>query len=164
MLLMGGDGLRQAAEIAVLNANYLKQRLVGAYTLPYKALRKHEFVLSAADLKRKRGIRALDIAKRLLDHGFYAPTVYFPHLVDEALMIEPTETESREELDAFADAMIRVAQEDPEVVMGAPHETPVARIDDVWAAKNLVLNWRSLDKLRAAPPPAEKPLERPIDA
>jgi glycine cleavage system P protein (glycine dehydrogenase) subunit 2 len=164
MLLLGGDGLKHAAEMAVLNANYLKQRLIGTYTMPFKSLRKHEFVLSATDLKRKRGIRALDIAKRLLDHGFYAPTVYFPHLVDEALMIEPTETESREELDAFAEALLAVAQEDPALVTSAPHETPVARIDDVWAAKNLVLTWRELHKLKSAPPPPtpEKALERPI--
>jgi glycine dehydrogenase subunit 2 len=162
MLLMGGDGLKRASEIAVLNANYLKQRLLGPFSMPFKSLRKHEFVLSAVDLKKKRGIRALDVAKRLLDHGFYAPTVYFPLLVEEALMVEPTETESREELDAFAEALLRVAQEDPAVVTTAPHETPVARIDDVWAAKNLVLTWRQLDKLKQAPPPPAPPLEKPI--
>ncbi len=162
ILLMGGDGLRKASEQAVLNANYLKSRLVGAYELPYKSLRKHEFVLSAARLKRERGIRALDIAKRLLDHGFYAPTVYFPHLVEEALMVEPTETETREELDAFADAMIAITKEPADVVTAAPLETPVGRVDDVWAAKNLVLTWRDLKKLdahRASPP---KTLENPI--
>lgn len=166
MLLMGGDGLKQAGEMAVLNANYLKQRLVGAYEMPFKGLRKHEFVLSASHLKRKNGVRALDVAKRLLDHGFYAPTIYFPHLVDEAIMIEPTETESREELDRFADAMIAITKEPPETVMNAPLETPVGRVDDVWAAKNLVLTWHALHKLKgkAAPPPAQPKLERPIGA
>lgn len=162
-LLMGGDGLKEASEIAVLNANYLRAKLVGAYQMPFKQLRKHEFVLSASELKRTRGIRALDIAKRLLDHGFYAPTVYFPHLVDEAIMIEPTETEPREELDAFAAAMVKIAQEPPEVVTGAPTETPVSRVDDVWAAKNLILTWRDLAKLKkseATPAPRLEPAIR----
>lgn len=152
LLLMGGDGLVEASEIAVLNAAYLQKRLVGPYELPHKALRKHEFVLSASKLKRERGITAKDIAKRLLDHGFYAPTIYFPLIVEEAMMIEPTESESKDELDAFADAMLAIAKEDPNVVRAAPREAPVARVDDVWAAKNLVLTWKHLEKLRRAEP------------
>lgn len=152
LLLMGGEGLTESSELAVLNAAYLQKRLVGAYELPYKQLRKHEFVLSASNLKRERGITARDIAKRLLDHGFYAPTIYFPLIVEEALMIEPTESESKDELDAFADAMLRIATEDPAIVKAAPRSAPVARVDDVWAAKNLVLTWRQLDKLRNEPP------------
>lgn len=151
--LLGGDGLKRASQTAVLNANYLLKRLRESYDLPFSPRRQHEFVLSAARAKKERGIRALDIAKRLLDHGFYAPTVYFPHLVEEAIMIEPTETESREELDAFADAMLKILQEDPKVVTSAPHETPVGRVNDVWAAKNLVLTWRKLDLLPQAPRP-----------
>jgi glycine dehydrogenase subunit 2 len=147
LLLMGGDGLTEASEIAVLNAAYLQKRLVPTYELPHKQLRKHEFVLSASKLKKERGISAKDIAKRLLDHGFYAPTIYFPQLVDEAIMIEPTETEPKEELDAFADAMLKIAKEDPELVRSAPHNAPVSRVDDVWAAKNLVLTWHHLHKL-----------------
>lgn len=161
ILLLGGDGLKEAAEIAVLNANYLKHRLVGAYDLPFKPLRKHEFVLSASNLKRERGVRAMDVAKRLLDHGFYAPTVYFPHLVDEAIMVEPTESESKAELDAFADAMLKIAREPPEVVKAAPRTTPVSRVDDVWAAKNLVLTWRRLDRLQRAEGAAPAPVLEP---
>ena len=153
LLLMGGNGLTEASEIAVLNAAYLQKRLVGDYELPHKQLRKHEFVLSASKLKRERGITARDVAKRLLDHGFYAPTIYFPMLVDEALMIEPTESEPKDELDAFADAMLRIAKEDPAIVKAAPRNAPAARVDDVWAAKNLVLTWRQLDKLKDAPSP-----------
>jgi glycine dehydrogenase subunit 2 len=151
MLSMGGDGLTLASEQAVLNANYLKHRLVGPYSMPFKADRKHEFVLSASPLKRSKGVRALDVAKRLQDYGFYAPTVYFPHLVDEAIMVEPTESESKEELDAFADAMLAIAKEPAELVKSAPNRSPVARVDDVWAAKNLVLTWHHIDKVPTEP-------------
>ncbi|MBI2079096.1 MAG: aminomethyl-transferring glycine dehydrogenase subunit GcvPB [Euryarchaeota archaeon] len=161
LLLMGGDGLVESSEIAVLNAAYMQKRLVGAYELPYKQLRKHEFVLSAANLKRERGINAKDIAKRLLDHGFYAPTIYFPLIVDEALMIEPTESEPKDELDAFVDALLAIAKEDPAVVKAAPKHAPVARVDDVWAAKNLVLTWRHLAKLEERPRPAARSMVAP---
>jgi glycine dehydrogenase subunit 2 len=147
MLMHGGTGLQAASEVAVLNANYLKHRLVGPYAMPFKELRKHEFVLSASPLKKSKGVRAADVAKRLQDYGFYAPTVYFPHLVDEAIMVEPTETEPRSELDAFADAMLAIAKEPADVVTAAPGRAPVGRVDDVWAAKNLVLNWRDADKV-----------------
>lgn len=147
MLLHGGPGLKAVSELAVLNANYLQKRLVGPYAMPFKQLRKHEFVLSARNQKRERGVRALDIAKRLQDYGIYAPTVYFPHLVDEAIMVEPTETESKAELDRFADAMLAILDEPAETVKAAPTKSPVARVDDVWAAKNLVLTWRDIDKV-----------------
>ena len=144
ILRKGGDGLQEVSERAVLNSNYLKFRLQDAYSLPYGELRKHEFVLSAKKLKEEKGIRALDVGKRLLDYGFHAPTVYFPSLVEEALMIEPTETETKETLDAFADAMIRIAQEDdPEEVRSAPHNTSVKKVDEVYAAKEAILSWRA---------------------
>jgi glycine dehydrogenase subunit 2 len=161
LLLMGGNGLTEASEIAVLNAAYLQKKLVPTYELPHKQLRKHEFVLSASKLKKERGISARDIAKRLLDHGFYAPTIYFPQLVDEAIMIEPTETEPKEELDAFAEAMIKITKEDPELVRSAPRNAPVARVDDVWAAKNLVLTWRHLEKLAHKPTTSPRSLVVP---
>jgi len=148
ILLMGGDGLTEAAEVAVLNANYMKQKLVdsGFYDLPYRPLRKHEFVLSADRLLNTKGIRALDIAKRLLDFGLHPPTVYFPHIVKEALMIEPTESESRQTLDAYIAALITIAQEDASVSKSAPHETAVRRIDEVGAVKTPVLTWKALEK------------------
>ena len=135
---LGADGLREMSEIAVLNANYLLARLreagVAEYLpVAYDRLCMHEFVLSGAPMKRELRIRTLDLAKRLLDHGFHPPTVYFPLLVDEALLVEPTETETRETLDAFADAIaeiLREAAEDPEIARQAPYTTPVRRLDD----------------------------------
>src|SRR5205085_11200427 len=106
-----GPALREMSEVAVLNANYMLVRLKGAYELPYERLCMHEFVLSARNLKREHGISALDVAKRLMDYGFHPPTVYFPLVVPEALMIEPTESEARETLDAFCDAMLAIARE-----------------------------------------------------
>jgi len=146
ILLMGGDGLTEAAEIAVLNANYMKQKLVasGLYDLPYRALRKHEFVLSADRLLNTKGVRALDIAKRLLDFGLHPPTVYFPHIVKEALMIEPTESESKQTLDEYIQALITIAGEDASVSKAAPHETAVRRIDEVGAVKTPILTWKAL--------------------
>lgn len=144
ILSMGAEGLARVAELAVLNANYLKERLKSLYPLPYEALCKHEFVLSARALKERYGVGALDIAKRLLDFGIHPPTVYFPLIVAEALMIEPTETESRETLDAFVEAMIRIRREmeqEPERLREAPTRTPVGRIDEVLAAKHPVLRW-----------------------
>jgi glycine dehydrogenase subunit 2 len=122
-----GPRLRQMSEAAVLNANYLLARLREAYDLPYERLCMHEFVLSARNLKRAHGITALDVAKRLMDYGFHPPTVYFPLVVPEALMIEPTETETKETLDAFAEAMLEIAREAaerPDLLQEAPHTGP----------------------------------------
>jgi len=140
-----GPLLRQVSEAAVLNANYLLARLRPHFDLPYDRVCMHEFVLSGRRQKAQWGVRTLDIAKRLLDYGFHAPTIYFPLIVDEAIMIEPTETESRQTLDAFAGALIRVAEEcatDPEIVRSAPHHTPVRRLDEVAAARHPNLRWR----------------------
>jgi glycine dehydrogenase subunit 2 len=139
-----GPGLRQMSETAVLNANYMAARLKDAYELPYDRLCMHEFVLSARALKREHGVSALDVAKRLMDYGFHPPTIYFPLVVPEALMIEPTETEPKERLDEFCDAMLAIAQEaatDPEVVHSAPHTRPVGRLDEVKAAKRVVVRY-----------------------
>ncbi len=144
---LGAEGLRDASETAVLNANYLLARLrqlgVAEYLpLAYGDLCMHEFVLSGGPMKRELGIRTLDLAKRLLDFGFHPPTVYFPLLVEEALMVEPTETETRETLDAFADAVAEILREaaaDPEIARTAPHTTPVRRLDEVGAAKRPVI-------------------------
>ncbi len=150
---LGAEGLRDASETAVLNANYLLARLreievadghTAAEYLPlaYGEECMHEFVLSGGPMRRELGIKTLDLAKRLLDHGFHPPTVYFPLLVDEALMVEPTETETRETLDAFAEAIAEILREaaaDPEVARTAPHTTPVRRLDEVAAAKRPVL-------------------------
>jgi glycine dehydrogenase subunit 2 len=147
---LGGDGLRDASEAAVVNANYLLARLREiadppvAEHLPvaYGELCMHEFVLSGGPMRRNLHIKTLDLAKRLLDYGFHPPTVYFPLLVDEALMVEPTETETRETLDAFAEAIaaiLREAAADPEIAAGAPYTTPVRRLDEVAAAKRPVI-------------------------
>jgi glycine dehydrogenase subunit 2 len=133
------------SEAAVLNANYLLARLKGAYDLPFDRLCMHEFVLSARTLKREHGISALDVAKRLMDYGFHPPTIYFPLIVPEALMIEPTETEPKETLDAFADALLAIAREAverPELIRDAPHHRPVRRLDEVKAAKQAVVRYR----------------------
>jgi len=141
---LGAEGLRQVSEDAVLNANYLLSRLKDAYDLSYDRLCMHEVVLSASRQK-KQGVKGLDIAKRLLDYGFHAPTMYFPLIVDEALMIEPTETESKETLDAFIAALLAIAQEaasDPDLVRQAPYTTPVSRVDEARAARQPDLRWR----------------------
>lgn len=140
---MGPDGLRQVSENAVLNANYMMRRLEPYYDLPYSQACKHEFVLSGKRQK-KQGVRTLDIAKRLLDFGYHPPTIYFPLIVDECLMIEPTETESKETLDAFIETMIQIAkeaEENPEIVQEAPHHTAVKRLDEVQAARKPILRW-----------------------
>ncbi|HSV42730.1 MAG TPA: aminomethyl-transferring glycine dehydrogenase subunit GcvPB, partial [Methanomassiliicoccales archaeon] len=142
ILRCGSGGLREVSQKAVLNSNYLRSLLQETYLLPYGELRKHEFVVSAKKLADEKGVRALDVAKRLLDHGFMSPTIYFPALVDEALMIEPTETETKETLDAFASALIAVAEEDPATVKEAPRNTAVSRVDELYAAKELILSWR----------------------
>ncbi len=143
---LGGDGLKEASERAVLNSNYLRAILSKHLDMPHKELRKHEFVLSGERLKEK-GLRTLDLSKRLLDYGYHAPTIYFPHLVHESIMIEPTESESKEELDGFAEAFIKVLQEveeDAEVVKSAPHNTAVRRVDDVLAVKKPILSWKDM--------------------
>jgi len=144
---VGGDGLRDVSETAVLNANYLRARLaepgIGEYLpIAFDRTCMHEFVLSGAPAKRELGIKTLDIAKRLLDHRVHPPTVYFPLLVDEALMIEPTETETKETLDRFADALRDIldeARRDPEIARNAPYETPVRRLDEGAAARRPVV-------------------------
>jgi glycine dehydrogenase subunit 2 len=132
------------SEAAVLNANYLLARLRDDYDLPYDRLCMHEFVLSARTLKREHGVTALDVAKRLQDFGIHPPTIYFPLVVPEALMIEPTETEPKERLDEFVEAMREIAREaaeDPELVKAAPHHRPVRRLDEVRAAKQPVVRY-----------------------
>jgi glycine dehydrogenase subunit 2 len=145
----GGRGLRQVSEDAVLAANYLKERLAraGDYDLPFPRVCKHEFIATTRTLKATTGIRTLDVAKRLIDHGFHPPTIYFPLTVEEAMLIEPTETEAVETLDAFADALGEIAAEarrDPERVRTAPHTTPVRRLDEAEAARHPNLRWRPL--------------------
>ncbi len=139
-----GPGLREMSEVAVLNANYLLARLRDVYELPFDRLCMHEFVLSARNLKREHGISALDVAKRLMDHGLHPPTIYFPLIVPEALMIEPTETEPKETLDAFVDAMRAIAAEaasDPQAIKDAPRRRPVRRLDEVKAAKRAIVKY-----------------------
>jgi glycine dehydrogenase subunit 2 len=141
---LGAEGLKNVSEDAVLNANYLKEKLKPYYHLSYDRICMHEVVFSSRRQKAK-GVHTVDIAKRLLDYGLHPPTVYFPLIVDEALMIEPTETESKRTLDAFIEAMKQVAreaEETPEVLHTAPHNTPVRRLDDVKAARNPDLRWQ----------------------
>jgi glycine dehydrogenase subunit 2 len=140
-----GPGLKEMSEVAVLNANYILARLKDAYDLPFDRLCMHEFVLSARSLKKEHGVSALDVAKRLMDYGFHPPTIYFPLIVPEALMIEPTESEAKETLDEFIDAMLAIAREgaeSPELLHDAPHDRPVRRLDEVRAAKNPVVRYR----------------------
>ncbi|WP_163526346.1 aminomethyl-transferring glycine dehydrogenase subunit GcvPB [Halobacillus ihumii] len=140
---MGAEGLRKVSEYAVLNANYMMRRLQEAFDLPYDHHCKHEFILSGKRQK-KLGVRTLDMAKRLLDFGYHPPTIYFPINVEEAMMVEPTETESKETLDEFVDAMIQIAneaKEDPERVQNAPHTTIVSRMDETTAARKPVLRY-----------------------
>jgi glycine dehydrogenase subunit 2 len=142
ILAQGGNGLREVSQKAVLNSNYLKSKVVGAYEMPFAELRKHEFVISARTLAKEKGIHATDVAKALLDKGFMTPTIYFPSLVEEAIMIEPTETESKETLDRYAQALLDIAAGDPEEIKAAPQHTSVSRVDEVYAAKELILSWR----------------------
>ena len=142
ILSMGSDGLKKASAMAVLNANYIKEKLKDYYYLPVNTLVKHEVVFDG--LIEKNGITTLDVAKRLLDHGYHPPTIYFPLIVNEAMMIEPTETESKETIDGFIDAMIAIAKEaesDPEILKTAPHDTIVRRPDETQAARNPVLKY-----------------------
>ncbi|MGI6485676.1 MAG: aminomethyl-transferring glycine dehydrogenase subunit GcvPB [Tepidanaerobacteraceae bacterium] len=143
ILSMGGKGLREASEKAVLNANYMMHKLKKYYNLPKEQVCKHEFVLGGLK-NNSNDITTLDVAKRLLDYGYHPPTIYFPLIVDQALMVEPTETESLETLNDFIEAMIKIAEEadeNPEILKTAPHNTPVRRIDEVKAARELVLKW-----------------------
>ncbi|WKZ16314.1 MAG: aminomethyl-transferring glycine dehydrogenase subunit GcvPB [Candidatus Jettenia caeni] len=143
LLSLGKEGVCKVGKYAVLNANYLRYKLEKQYDIPYGKTCMHEFVISATRQKKK-GISALDIAKKLLDYGFHAPTIYFPLIVEEAIMIEPAETESRETLDAFAAAMIQIAsdiEQQPDVVHNSPKTTPISRPDEVKAAREPILRW-----------------------
>src|SRR6185369_11581896 len=144
ILAHGGNGLRNATVDAVLNANYLRKKLEPYYDLPYNAPNMHEVVFSD-DRQAKLGVRTGDIAKRLIDYGFHPYTVSFPLIVHGALMIEPTETEGKQEIDQFVEAMISIAQEveaDPQLVLKAPHTTRTSRVDETAAARRPVLRWK----------------------
>ncbi|MBR6129592.1 MAG: aminomethyl-transferring glycine dehydrogenase subunit GcvPB [Bacteroidaceae bacterium] len=146
ILSLGSENIKHVGPLATLNANYIKERLKGDYLLPIKGLCKHEVVFDGlAD--KSTGVTTMDVAKRLLDYGYHAPTIYFPLLFHESLMIEPTENESKETIDAFIDVMHKIAEEaktDPEMVKTAPHNTPIGRVDDVLAAKQPVTTyWKS---------------------
>lgn len=141
LMTHGPDGLRRVSENAVLNANYLLSRVKHIFPVPQGDRCMHEFVASASKLKSEKGISAMDVAKRLLDYGFHAPTVYFPLTVREAMMVEPTETESKETLDAFAETLFRITDESPELLHEAPHSTIVSRPNEVLAARQPVPVW-----------------------
>jgi glycine dehydrogenase subunit 2 len=144
ILTMGYEGLSKASENAVLNANYMMKKLKGHYHLPYDKKCMHEFVISAKNQKDNYEVSALDIAKSLLDQGYHPPTIYFPLIVKEALMIEPTESEGKEIIDEFIETMIEIANmciTDPEKIKHSPYSTPVRRVDEVKAAKELILKW-----------------------
>ncbi|MCI6619026.1 MAG: aminomethyl-transferring glycine dehydrogenase subunit GcvPB [Prevotella sp.] len=146
ILSLGKENLRMVGPLATLNANYIKESLKDVYELPIEGLCKHEFVFNG--LKDKtQGVTTMDVAKRLLDYGYHAPTIYFPLLFHEAMMIEPTENESKDTIDGFIEVMRRIAgeaRENPEVVKSAPHNTPITRVDDVLAAKHPILTYRQL--------------------
>ncbi|MDQ1395057.1 MAG: glycine dehydrogenase subunit 2, partial [Acidimicrobiaceae bacterium] len=158
ILANGGDGLRRVAEAAVLNANWLRHRLRGIYDIPYDRPNMHEFVASTTSLKKRGGVRALDVAKRLLEEGFHAPTVYFPLIVDEALMIEPTETESPQTLEALAAALATIAGDSHDSASAAPRTAPVGRVDEARAARQLIPTWD------ARPEPERDEAAETIDA
>lgn len=144
ILAMGGEGLKKASETAVLNANYIKEKLKDHYYLPIDQVCKHEFVLGGLE-KENLVVTTLDVAKRLLDYGYHPPTIYFPLIINDAIMIEPTETESLETLDGFIDVMIKIskeAKENPEILKEAPTTTLVGRLDEVRAARNPILKWK----------------------
>ena len=150
ILLMGNNGLKETSEVAVLNSNYMKKKIVDSkkYELPYKDLRKHEFVISCERLRQEKGIRALDVAKRLLDYGLHPPTIYFPLIVKEALMIEPTESESKKNLDKYIETLIKIAGENTDTVKNAPSNTSVKRVDEAGAIKNPILTWKFLQRYK----------------
>jgi glycine dehydrogenase subunit 2 len=139
---LGAAGLREVSEVAVLNANYLREKVKDIYAVPYGDRCLHEFVASAKKLRAEKKISAMEVAKRLLDFGFHAPTVYFPLVVPEALMMEPTETESKETLDQFAEVLRTIAGEDAAFLKEAPHTTAISRPDEVKAAKEPILHWK----------------------
>jgi len=141
ILQHGADGLAESTQRAVANANYVHQRIKDEYPAPGSDIKKHEFVASGRRIKDEKGVRAMDVGKRLLDYGIHAPQINWPKNVEESIMIEPTETETREELDALADAMLAIADEDADTIESAPHTTAMARVDDVKAARNPVLTW-----------------------
>jgi glycine dehydrogenase subunit 2 len=144
ILANGPDGLKEVSEMAVLNANYIRAKLAGAFDLPFDSPTLHEVVFSDK-LQARFGVHVGDIGKRLMDYGFHPPTVSFPLIVPGAIMIEPTETESRQELDAFIDAMLAIAKEaetNPELVKSAPHTTRIHRVNEAAAARKPVLRWR----------------------
>jgi glycine dehydrogenase subunit 2 len=165
---LGLRGLRRVSEDAIINANYIRVNLKDTYHLPYDRICMHEVVLSGKNIKQETGIRTMDIAKRLIDYGMHPPTVYFPLIVEEALMIEPTETESKETLDRFIWAMkeiAREARENPDIIRSAPHVTPVSRLDEVTAAREPNLRWRRTAQPRPQQAqeqeqPAQKPQAR----
>jgi glycine dehydrogenase subunit 2 len=141
---LGGRGIKEACQHAVLNANYIRHNLREFYEIPYDRLCKHEFVASAVKQKKENGVTALDVAKRLIDYGYHPPTIYFPLIVEEAMMIEPTETETKGRLDDFIKAMQEIAREskeNPELVKEAPTKTPIRRVDEVTAARQPILKW-----------------------
>jgi glycine dehydrogenase subunit 2 len=147
-ILAYGPGVRQATEDAVLNANYIRKHLEGTYDLPYTRPSMHEVVFSDA-IQKRRGVNTMDIAKRLIDYGFHPYTTAFPLIVPGALMIEPTESESKEECDLFIDAMKSIAEEaekNPELVKTAPHATRIRRLDEVGAARKPILRWKAGEK------------------
>jgi len=144
ILAHGSEGLGKISEAAVLNANYVAEALKDAYDLPHEGPFMHECVLSAHSIHRDTGVRALDIAKRLIDHGMHPPTIYFPLIVKEAMMIEPTETESKRTLDRFIEVMREIAEEahtDPDALREAPHRASVRRVDEATAARKPKLTW-----------------------
>ena len=147
MSTLGREGIANISRDAVINANYILSQLKGChYDLPYDRSCMHEVVFSARSLRREQGVSALDVAKRLIDYGIHPPTMYFPLIVEEALMIEPTETESKETLDGFIEVMQTIAQEaqdDPDLLHNAPHDTPNTRLDEATAARRPYLRWRA---------------------
>lgn len=154
--MLGPEGIQRVSRDAILNANYLLSRIRHVYRQPYPETPMHEFVVSGADFKRF-GVRTMDIAKRLLDYGFHAPTIYFPLIVPEALLIEPTETETKQTLDAFAEALLAIAREAetaPELLRSAPHRTPVRRLNDALAARVLNVAWHEQEEQPAPTQPA----------
>lgn len=145
ILTMGKDGLKHASEMAVLNANYLRKLLSKHFRMASDRTCMHEFVIDGSEFVKKTGVRILDVAKRLLDYGVHAPTIYFPLIVHEAMMIEPTETESKQTLDKFAEIVGKIVEEatnNPELVKNAPYTTPIRRLDDVTATKNPIYRYR----------------------
>ena len=143
---LGPEGLKEASEMSVLNANYLAKKLGGLYPLAHKGHCMHEFVLNGGPLKHETGVSTLDVAKAVIEAGFHPPTIYFPLIVPEALMVEPTETESVETLDRFAEAMedivAKARSEGPEAFHGLPTTTPISRPDETMAARNPILRWQ----------------------